>query len=200
LQAPSPTGDGAGSSEAEPPETEEGLLTSLLQQPGGGVPEILDSVVSELPAVLGDTVNALTTPVSTVLEPVDDAVEGLTGLSLLETANDVTGLLPSSDATPVPLNEAVGDVLEPVVDLVEDPLEPVETLLAEPLEPVETLTQPVEVLTQPVETLTEPVEALTQPVLGPLLPPEPTPPPDGPAPTTTPPPDEAPCLLGLLLC
>jgi hypothetical protein len=120
-----------------------------------------------------------------VLEPVDNAVEGLTGLSVIETVDDVTSLLPSSNATPVALNQAVEDVLEPVDSLLEDPLEPVETLVEDPLEPVETLTQPV--------------EALTQPVLGPLLPPAATPSPS-PAPTATPPPDEAPCLLGLLLC
>ena len=175
AQGTGPTPGGDPEESAAP----QGLITSVLQTTED-VTRLAGEAINEVAELVGDTVGQVVAPVVTVIQPLDDAVEDLTGLSLVETLEDVTSILPSSSATAVPLNEVVQDVIEPVGDLLDDPLQPVEELLEDPLEPLEELTGP-----------------LLEPLL-PTPPPEPsgTPPPD----PTTPPANEGPCLLGLLLC
>jgi RNA polymerase sigma-70 factor (ECF subfamily) len=169
-----PSGQPSGS-EPEPP----GDPLTTLQQTADDLVTFASNTVEDVAVFAGDTVNSVVEPLTAVIEPVDNVVEDLTGLSVNETLEDLTNALPSSGATPVPLDETLQDVLEPVEDLLEDPLQPVEELLEDPLAPV---------------------EDLTGPILGPLLG-TPTPQPGGtptPGPTATP--DEDLCLLGLLFC
>jgi hypothetical protein len=175
-----------GQAEPEPDPDPTQTLVTALQEVTDDLTAWVGQTVGEVAVIAGDTLNAVVEPVAELIEPVDSVVEDLTGLSVTETLEDVTNLLPGSDGTPVPLGQTVEDIVEPVEDLLEDPLAPVEDLLEDPLAPV---------------------EDLTGPLLGPLLPGDtPAPPSVTPQPGATPTPEptatpeEGLCLLGLLLC
>jgi RNA polymerase sigma-70 factor (ECF subfamily) len=186
-QEESGTSSDSGSSAPSDQASEPGLVESLLtpvEETLTDLTTLAGDVVEDVAVTAGDTVNAVVEPVATLIDPVDNVVEDLTGLSVTETLDDVTNVLPSSDATPVPAGETAQDVVEPVTDILpEDPEGPVEDVVDDTL-----------------DTVDDP----TQPILGPPPgPPTPPPPASTPPPAATPPPaqeEEDPCLLGLLLC
>ena len=169
--ANAPQGSGTAAPPAGPLEEATDTLPDLTEGGSGNVVGTLNDAVNQLPPAVGDAAGNLAGAVATTIDPVDQTVEDLTGISIGETLDDVTNALPSSNATAVPLDQTLNDVLDPVQNLLEDPLAPVDNLLG-PLLPTPA--------PSPQPTATSP---------------------SAPSPTVAPSsPDDGPCLLGLLLC